>query len=485
VKATPDTRIHKQYGGAEFGAEPAGLTLLDLGCGLHTVSTDVSLTLSQLREWDTEHLTSAARHWSATASRWEGAFAKLEHATHMPGETPWEGAAARAAQDRAYADRRRVSAAADQLDTASSVARTAAGQLQTAQQRVLAVVDAAEASGFGVGEDFSLTAYRAGAEEITAAEAHMRQLGRQLRHRIEELLELDQQVATRIAAAADGVGTLTFTDADEAHSGYDAAVDAVDYRVLKEAPPQPPPPDPKPGPLPPINGADDVKKVLEPLQNGGRRGPNGVGTKSGVKEIWDEPSTRRLWDYLTRNTTEGTPPPKYKGTMRVLPDGTRIGFRASESWGDTIDVWYPDRTNPKTHIPYEPYFPPLISGPPHLPPPAGMPSVQIFPPQLTHPPTALPPAGIFEPNGLPPWLQNPSAPGLHTPAQPPTIMPGVALPDVPQASAPAPYDGPGLPEMGGAFVDAGEAVGTVIVGGVVIIGGLLGTVASPGGQMAH
>jgi hypothetical protein len=39
--------------------------------------------------------------------------------------------------------------------------------------------------------------------------------------------------------------------------------------------------------------------------------------------------------------------------------------------------------------------------------------------------------------------------------------------------------------MGGAFVDAGEAVGTVIVGGVVIIGGLLGTVASPGGQMAH
>ena len=39
--------------------------------------------------------------------------------------------------------------------------------------------------------------------------------------------------------------------------------------------------------------------------------------------------------------------------------------------------------------------------------------------------------------------------------------------------------------MGGAFVDAGQAVGTVIVGGVVIIGGLLGTVATPSGQLAR
>ena len=209
-----------------------------------------------------------------------------------------------------------------------------------------------------------------------------------------------------------------------------------------------------------------------------------MGTKPEVKEVWDEPSMRRLWDYLTRNAVEGSPPPEYKGAVRVLPDGTRIGLRRSEDWGDSIDVWYPDE-NVKAHTPYEPYFPPLISGPPQLPPAVGTPSVQVLPPQLTHPPTALPPAGIFEPNGLPPWLQNPSTPGLHIPAQPPTIMPGVALPDVPQPSAPAPDDGPGLPEMGGAFVDAGQAVGSVIVGGVVIIGGLLGTVATPSGQLAR
>jgi hypothetical protein len=39
--------------------------------------------------------------------------------------------------------------------------------------------------------------------------------------------------------------------------------------------------------------------------------------------------------------------------------------------------------------------------------------------------------------------------------------------------------------MKDAFADAGEAVGSVIVGGVVIIGGLLGTIATPSGQIAH
>jgi hypothetical protein len=374
----------------------------------------MSLTLSHVREWDTEHLTSAARHWSSTANRWEDAFAQLELVTHAPGGSPWEGAAAHAAQDRAHADRRRVSAVADQLHVASFVGSASARELEAAQRRVLVVVEAAEARGFAVGEDFSLTAYRADAHEIAAAEAEARALGRQLRDRIGELIDLDQQIAKRITMAAHGVGALQFSDDNEAHSGGDAVIQAVDNRTLKEAPPQPVPPDPTPGPLPPVNGADDVKRVLDPLQNGGRRGSNGVGTKPGVKEIWDEPSTRRLWDYLTRNTVEGAPPPEYEGTVRVLPDGTRIGFRGSGRWGDSIDVWYPDDDDDtKTHTPYEPYFPPLISDPPQLPP-----------------------AGIFEPNGLPPWLQNPSAPGLHVPAQPPTIMPEVALPDGSQPSTP-------------------------------------------------
>ena len=115
-------------------------------------------------------------------------------------------------------------------------------------------------------EDFSLTTYRAGAQEIAAAEAEMRDLGRQLRDRIEELNDRDKQVAKRITVAADGVGTLEFVDDGEAHSDRDAAIQAVDNRVVKEAPPQPPPPDPTPGRLPPVKGAEDVKRILDPLQ---------------------------------------------------------------------------------------------------------------------------------------------------------------------------------------------------------------------------
>ena len=166
--------------------------------------------------------------------------------------------------------------------------------------------------------------------------------------------------------------------------------------------------------------------------------------------------------------------------MLVLPDGTRVGFRRSRDWGGSVDVWYPNGYDDvKTHTPYEPYFPPLVSGPPQLPPAAGIPSVQVIPQQLTHPTTALPRAEIFEPNGLPPWLQNPSAPGLHTPVQSPTIMPGVTLPEVAHTSEPAPDSGSELTVMGGAVVDASQAVGSAIVGSIAAIGSILGTVATP------
>jgi hypothetical protein len=442
-------------------------------------------TLSQIREWDTAHLEHASRHWCDAAGRWEDAFVEVSRLTHLPGGTPWEGKAALAAQHRAHADRRQVSAVADRLYTVSTIARTGAQQLQAAKQRIVAIVADAEAAGFSVGEDFSLTTYRAGAQAIAAAEEEAREFGRQLRSRIEDLIALDRDVAARITSAAATVDDVDFTRGERGAPDHDTAVQFVDNRVLKEAPPQPPPPDPTPGPLPPVTGADDVRRVLEPLQNGGRRGSNDVGTEPRVKEVWDATAIKRLWDYLTRNGADGELGRAYDGTARVLPDGTKIGLRLSEEWGDTIDVVYPDGSRTKAHIPYEAYFPPLISGLPQLPAPSGMPIARVLPPQTAHPPTSLPPSGIFEANGLPPWLQNPSAPGHHTPAQMPTIMPGVAMPETPVPSSTVPEEFAGLPVMGGAFVDAGRVVGSAVVGGVVIVGELLGTVATPSGQIAR
>jgi hypothetical protein len=135
--------------------------------------------------------------------------------------------------------------------------------------------------------------------------------------------------------------------------------------------------------------------------------PDGVGTEPEVKEVWDRAGIRRMWDYLTRNGADSPGRSRYDGLTRVLPDGTEIGLRQSDDWGDTLDVWYPDGSYKKIHTPYAP---PLISAPPQLPP-AGHPALAPLPPQVGNPPVALPPTQVVDPATLPPWLRDPSPPG--------------------------------------------------------------------------
>ena len=242
-------------------------------------------------------------------------------------------------------------------------------------------------------------------------------------------------------------------------------------------------------PLPPINDAEDVRKLLDSLQNGWRRGPNQVGMDPDIKEVWDVGSMKRMWDWLTRNAKDAQAPTAYDGRVRMLPDGTKIGFRdSSKGWGDTINVWYPDGSKPKIHIPYERYFPSFISAPPQLPPVAADPAPLPVPgPETVHAPVALPPSAVFDPNGLPPWLQNASPPGFSVQAtQAPTIMPGVELPAVSAPTAsPSLYGLSILPDLGHDLSDVGKAAGAGVVGGVVVIGTLLADVVTPSGQIAR
>jgi hypothetical protein len=436
-----------------------------------------------VKAWDSEHLTTAATQWANTATVWEDAFTHISTQMPCPGGLPWEGEAAEAAQQRAYADRLTVIGVADQLHEASSIARGGASEVQAAKRSALAAISAAQNAGFVVEEDFSVTdRQRVSAAMMAARQAQAQSLAADIRTRVAELITTDQQVAAKITAVAADVDTVRFPESDDAEGK--PTIRAVDYHTVKEAPPQPPPPDPPPGPMPPINNADDVTRVLDPLPNGGKRGPNGVGTNPEVKEVWDEGSMRQLWDYLTRNGTDTQGPPTFKGPVRRLPDGTEIGWRQSgKGWGDTIDVWYPDGTDKKIHTPYKPYFP-SIGVPPELPPPGHPAPLPLPPPQTSHAPVALPPTGIFDPNGLPPWLQNPSTPGFYTPVQPPTIMPGVAVPDVP---APAPVSpGPALlPELGHDLAEAGKTGGAIVLGGIAIIGGLISGGVTPSGQIAR
>jgi hypothetical protein len=369
---------------------------------------------------------------------------------------------------------------ADRLHDASAIALSGTREIAAAKQGVLAAVRIARDAGFTVAEDFSVFGREAGRPSALAArQARAQALAADIRVRVAELVATDQHVAATIAAAAADVGTVGFVDDGAVPGDERPAIQAVDNR--KQAP-QPEPPEPSPGPMPPITGADDVRRVLDPLQNGGKRGSNGVGTRPWVNEAWDSADVKRMWDYLTRNATDKAPSSRYDGVVRVLPDGTEIGFRRSEAWGDTIDVWYPDRSGKKVHTPYAPYFP-SIGAPPQLPPPGDPAPSPVGSAQTGHVPIALPPSGIFDPNGLPPWLQNPS-PGLHTAAQAPTIMPGVAVPQVPAAvTGPS---GPGfLPGLGHDLAQAGKTAAAGTLAGIAIIGGLLAVGVTLDGQLAR
>jgi type II secretory pathway pseudopilin PulG len=85
--------------------------------------------------------------------------------------------------------------------------------------------------------------------------------------------------------------------------------------------------------------ADDILAELRP----GRNSPNlEVDTPEEMQQLFD------------RLSAEGTPirGSRYPGDIVELPDGTRVGLRpVSRSGGETIDLFKPDGTHMKVHLP--------------------------------------------------------------------------------------------------------------------------------------
>lgn len=174
-------------------------------------------TLSQVKAWDSEHLTTAATQWTNTATVWEDAFTHVSTQVPCPGGLPWEGEAAGAAQQRAYSDRLIVIGVADQLHEASSIARVGASEIQAAKRSALAAISAAQNSGFSVEEDFSVTdRQRVSAAMMAARQAQAQSLAADIRTRVAELIATDQQVA---APASPGPAILPELGHDLAEAG--------------------------------------------------------------------------------------------------------------------------------------------------------------------------------------------------------------------------------------------------------------------------
>lgn len=166
-------------------------------------------TLSQLRAWDTDHLTNAAAYWTTTANGWEDAFTKVRDQSNSMG---WEGEGGEALRTRAGSDLTRVSETADQLRSAAQVARTAAGNIGAAHRRALYAIEDAENAGFQVGEDLSVTdtrTSRTGAERA-ARQAQAQAFAGDINARAAQLLAVEADTSGQLTAAAGDIGAMNF-----------------------------------------------------------------------------------------------------------------------------------------------------------------------------------------------------------------------------------------------------------------------------------
>jgi hypothetical protein len=296
--------------------------------------------LSALLAWPTDHLTEAATHWETVSERSYG----VAHGVWSDALTvDWDGETADALRTDTHADMMTTSAVVDQLQSAASVARSGASDLDAARSQMRYAVEDARSAGFEVGGDLSVTDRTSGgsAAERAARQAAAQTYAGDIGGRAAQLVSMDAQVAGRITAAVAGVGT-TFRQT----APRKGQVRAVDNHTFKQAP-TPPPPSPK-GP-----STADMRKVIEKLPK---------GTKPYIKVVRTPEDLERLKQWMTEHGTdmESRYSEPGKGQWNRLPDGSEVGERYSaQSTGQNsldIDLKGPDGTaehwkihiNPKT-----------------------------------------------------------------------------------------------------------------------------------------
>jgi hypothetical protein len=165
-------------------------------------------SLSEIQAWDVAHLENAATGWKATAEHWESSFTSIHRATVSPGGTVWEGVAAEAAQERAFADLVQVRGLADVLHESSEIARRGAETLDSAKRSVLDAVNEADSAGYMVGENLSVTPPRGG----VAAQAQAQLYAAAIQDRAAQLVAHDAAIAAKITAASAPLNGVSFAE---------------------------------------------------------------------------------------------------------------------------------------------------------------------------------------------------------------------------------------------------------------------------------
>lgn len=336
-------------------------------------------TLAQLLAWPTEHLTQAANHWEAVAGRCYGVANQVWRDALT---VDWQGAAADGLRTETHSDMLTTSAAADQLQEAAKVARKGTSDLYAARSRVRYAVEDARTAGFDVGENLSVTdRSRSGTTaQRVARQAQGQAFADEIRQRAAQLVVLDQHVAGNVTASVAGIRDTFPPMSARAMPPKPTQVQAVDHHWKQD-----PAPAPTPEPVSP-NGptADDIRRVLDKLPQGGN---------PRVREVRSPADLGNLWRWAQQNGVEipnGYGDPSI-GIRYQLPDGTIIGQRwsAESTRKPVLDFDIPSpggytkvHINPRGGVPD-------IPAPPRPAPPATPPArTPVEPPTVTRPPAA-------------------------------------------------------------------------------------------------
>lgn len=188
------------------------------------------LTRQQIEGWQTSHLDQAALQLHSMGRESESLFGQHVRNLAAPGGSDWQGQAHDAAQSRGQADMSVVRQQSDVMEQAAKIAQRGAADVAGAKTNVLEAIAEAEADGFKVGSDLSITDGRPSSDD-NRERSNREKLGRQhaefIRFRAAQLEEADTQVGRQLKEKAGELGGIKFDGGtvrmlDDGHGGEPA-----------------------------------------------------------------------------------------------------------------------------------------------------------------------------------------------------------------------------------------------------------------------
>lgn len=221
-----------------------------------STATPALPTRSEIESWDASALDDAALHWRKVADTADDAFIQHRLNLESPGGTPWSGDAKDAAISAIVNDTAVVGRQGDLQREAATIAETGGADCLAAQRTALAAIAEAEADGFTVGDDLSITDTLFSDQESTSArQMNALEHAENVRWNAERLAQTDALIGERLTDKAAELDSVRFDGESDDRNGTvrfvnDERPSPKDEAVERGAEPRNPTPEPGTWPPP-------------------------------------------------------------------------------------------------------------------------------------------------------------------------------------------------------------------------------------------